>query len=111
MAKTPSAASVKSYAVGLHKGFVVTKRKEEERPASRKKRTSERVRTIRKMMRGLTGLTSIEKRILEMLKTGVSKVEKRAFKLLKSRYGTRSRAIKKREELNNIIKNMSKKAA
>lgn len=110
MAKTPSVSSVKSYAVGLNKGFIVTRHSEQDRPVARKQRTSERVRTIRKMMRSLTGLTSIEKRILEMLKTGVSKVEKRAFKLLKKRFGTRSRALKKREELNNIIKNMAKKA-
>ena len=60
-------------------------------------------------MRSVTDLSMFEKRILEMFKSGVVKVEKRAVKLLKKRLGSRSRAMKKREELVNIINNLKKK--
>ncbi len=99
-----------SFAVGLNKGFVVTKVKKQARPVDRKRRTSERVRSIRKLIKSVAGMTGFEKRLLEMFKTGVSKVEKRAFKLIKRRLGTRRRAAKKRDEFGRIIKNLTKKA-
>ncbi len=43
-----------------------------------------------------------------MLKTGVTKVEKRAFRIMKKRYGTRSRAMKKKTNFLRIIKNTKK---
>ncbi len=98
-----------SFAVGLNKGFIVTKVKKVDRPVDRKRRTSERVRSIRKIVKSVAGMTGFEKRILEMFKTGVSKVEKRAFKLIKRRLGTRRRATKKRDEFGRIIKNLAKK--
>ena len=98
-----------SFAIGLNKGFLITKAKKEDRPAARKRRTSERVRSIRKLIKSVTGMTGFEKRILEMFKTGVSKVDKRAFKLIKRRLGTRRRATKKRDEFGRIIKNLAKK--
>lgn len=39
-----------------------------------------------------------------MYKTGVAQVEKRAFKLLRKRLGKRSRAIKKRDNINQFIR-------
>ena len=91
----PSTDCVLSYPLGLHKGFVVTKLDNKERPMNRKARTSNRVREIRKLMDSVTQLSPFEKRILELFKMGVQKVDKRAFKLLKKRLGTRRRAIKK----------------
>lgn len=107
MAK-PTTESVRSYAVGLNKGFVVTRVKKIARPASRKSRTSNRVREIRKLVLSVTNLSAFEKRIVEMLKTGVQQVEKRAFKALRKKLGKRSRALKKREELLNMIRNSKK---
>ena len=49
MAK-PSNDCVQSYHVGLNKGYTVTKHKRPVRPASRKGRTSDRVREIRKIV-------------------------------------------------------------
>ena len=46
----PSNDCVQSYHVGLNKGYTVTKHKRPVRPASRKGRTSDRVREIRKIV-------------------------------------------------------------
>ena len=109
MVKLPSTDCVKSYAVGLNKGYVVTRVTPRFKPSSKKGSTSKRVREIRKLMRSVCDLNPLEKRTLEMYKTEVAQVEKRAFKLLKKRLGKRSRAIKKRDELNNLIKMAAKK--
>ena len=109
MVKTPSSNCVKSYAIGLTKGFVVTKHKKVERPSDRKNKTSSRVRSIRTLIRSVTGLSSFEKRLMEMYKTGVPQVEKRAFRILKKRLGTRHRAMKKKADLEAVIKNQAKK--
>ena len=42
----------------------------------------------------MVGLSSFEKRVMELFKVGAVHVEKRAFKLLKKRYGRRKRALK-----------------
>jgi hypothetical protein len=49
-------------------------------------------------------LSPFEKRVLELFKMGVQKVDKRAFKLLKKRLGTRRRAIKKHQKIQDTIK-------
>ena len=100
---------VNSFAVGLNKGFLVTKLKKAEKAVDRRKRTSNRVRGIRKVIASVVGLTSFEKRIMEMNKTGVTKVVKRAFKILKKRLGNRRRATKKQEQINLTIKKLAKK--
>lgn len=51
---TPSTDCVISYPLGLHKGFVVTKIDNKERPMNRKSRTSNRVREIRRLMDTIT---------------------------------------------------------
>ena len=49
MAK-PTSECVQSYHVGLNKGFAVTKLERPKRPVSRKGKTSNRVREIRKII-------------------------------------------------------------
>ena len=46
--------NVLSLPLGLHKGFIVTKLANKERPMNRKERTSNRVREIRKLMDSVT---------------------------------------------------------
>ena len=110
MPKSNSSEVIRSLKVGLNKGFKVTKHEASKpRPASRKAKTSEKVRVIRSMMDSICGLSAYEKKILEYYKSGVQKVEKRAFKSLRKRMGTRRRALKKQERLMNILKNLRKK--
>ena len=108
MAKLPSTDSVKSFPVGLNKGFIVTKVARNGKKQTFKN-ASNKNKEIRKLIRSVSGLSPLEKRTLELFRSGVTQVEKRAFKLLRKRYGTRKRALKKRDQLNNIIKNMAKK--
>ena len=104
-----STSPINSFAVGLNKGFLVTKIKKTPRAVDRKAKTSERVRGIRSLISSVVGLTSFEKRIFEMYKTGVSKVGKRAFRMLKRRLGTRRRALKKQDQIDIALKKMAKK--
>ena len=106
MAKIVSQDCVKSYIVGLNKGYVTTKLPKRVRPCQRKGRSSNRTREIRNLVLSVTGLTPLEKRVTELLKTGVTKVVKRAFKMLRKRLGTRKRAMKKRDMIETMIKNM-----
>ena len=98
-----------SFSVGLNKGFLVTKIKDINRPVDRKRRTSNRVRNIRKLIKGVVGYTSFEKKVIEMNKTGVNKVVKRAFKMVKKRLGSHQRAKKRQEKVVHLIKELSKK--
>ena len=104
MVKAPSSNSVQSLAVGLNKGFLVKKPVAAKAVRTNKHGARERSRDIRKLVRSIVGLTSFEKRLVEMFKVDNKKVEKRAFKILKSRLGTRSRALKKKADFMAMIK-------
>lgn len=107
MGKVP-AESVRGYAIGLNKGYVVTKRDARAKPSNRRK-SSKRVTLIRSIIRSVTGLAAYEKRALELLKVGEAKVEKRASKFLKNRLGTWKRANAKKEFIQGIIKSRQAK--
>ena len=104
MVKALSPSSVQALAVGLNKGFLVKKPTAAKETRVNKHGALERSRDIRKLVRSIVGLTSFEKRLLEMFKVDNKKVEKRAFKLLKARLGTRSRALKKKADYMAMIK-------
>ncbi|NXV38742.1 RL36 protein, partial [Rissa tridactyla] len=81
-------------AVGLNKGYKVTKNVSKPRQCRR---------------RGvICGFAPYERRAMELLK--VSK-DKRALKFIKKRVGTHIRAKRKREELSNVLAAMRKAAA
>lgn len=104
--------NAKGVAVGLNKGFITTKlseRKTRERPVLRKGRKGKRVTLIRQIIREVTGFAPYEKRILELLKTGLSKDSKKALKVCKQRLGTHLRGKKKREELEEVLRQQRKK--
>jgi len=102
----------KGLAVGLNKGFITTKlseKKTRERPVLRKGRKSKRVGLIRQIVREATGFAPYEKRILELLKTGLSKDSKKALKVCKQRLGTHLRAKRKRDEIEEVLRQQRKK--
>ncbi|XP_015383034.2 60S ribosomal protein L36-like [Citrus sinensis] len=80
--------------VGLNKGYIVTKKELQPRPADRKGKTSKRVHFVRTVIREVAGFAPYEKRITELLKVGK---DKRALKVAKRKLGTHKRAKKKRE--------------
>mmetsp|Transcript_2440 Transcript_2440/g.6372 ORF Transcript_2440/g.6372 Transcript_2440/m.6372 type:complete len:149 (-) Transcript_2440:2070-2516(-) len=95
-------------AVGLSKGHVVSKRKLAARPSQRKGKLGKRVKVIRDLIRDVVGSAPYEKRLMELLKVGR---DKRALKLAKRKLGTHLRGKKKREEMGNLLRKMSRKAA
>mgnify|MGYP003594606805 CR=1 FL=1 len=109
MVKAPSQASVKSVAVGPHKGFIVTKPKvKRARPSSRKGKGSKRTHEIQKLVSSMVGMTPFQKKFYEMIKSDVEKVTVRAIRLAKRRYGSRKRALTLRKNMENLIKNAHK---
>lgn len=84
-------------AVGLNKGFPVTKRAQAARPSHAKARLSRRTKHVRELIHEVVGLAPYEKRLLDMLKTGGASAEKRMYKFAKRRLGTHKRAQKKRD--------------
>jgi large subunit ribosomal protein L36e len=90
-------------AVGLKRGYQVTKRVPPPRPARRKGVTSRRVKAVREIIREVCGFSPYEKRIMELLRNNL---DKRALKFAKRRLGTHSRGKKKREELQGVIQRM-----
>jgi large subunit ribosomal protein L36e len=102
----------KGIAVGLNKGHVLTKIKKTpktQRPSYRKGRLGKRVDLVRHVIREVCGMAPYEKRILEYLKTGTAKDSKKALKLAKRRLGTQRRALRKKEELENVLRQQRKK--
>jgi len=63
---------------------------------------------IRDLIRDVVGSAPYEKRLMELLKVGR---DKRALKLAKRKLGTHLRGKKKREEMGNLLRKMSRKAA
>jgi large subunit ribosomal protein L36e len=102
----------KGIAVGLNKGFITTKlsdRKTRERPVQRKGVKGKRVAFIRQIVREVAGFAPYEKRIMELMKTGTAKDTKKALKLCKRRLGTHWRGKKKRDYLEDVLREQRKK--
>merc|ERR1712066_787993 len=94
--------AVEGYAVGLNKGFLVTRSTKRVRHTAR--RGGERVELLSKVIKSVAGFAPYEKRALEMYKVGNTKLDKRANKFLKKRLGTWGRSKRKTEELTNFLK-------
>ena len=104
----------RNIAVGLNKGFVTTKidpkkAAKSPRPSLRKGKLGKRVEIIRGVIKSVCGLAPYEKRIVELLRVGSSKDSKKALKLAKARLGTHRRGLKKREALEEWLRQQKKK--
>ena len=85
--------------VGLNKGFIVTKPKVNTRklkPSYKKGKLGKRVKMVREVIREVCGLSPVERKMMELIRTGVAAKEKRALKLARKRLGTHTRAKAKR---------------
>ena len=103
--KIQSADCVNGYSLGLNKGFVVTKNlARRARHSTRKGLMPERIVLLTKTIKSVAGFSPYEKRALEMFKVGNTKLDKRAKKFLKKRLGTWSRANRKTEEIQTLLK-------
>ena len=107
---------MKGLAVGLNKGFLTTKSATiRERAVLRKGTLGKRTGLVRKIVRECTGFAPYEKRVyflykvMELIKTGIAKDYKKALKLSKKRLGTHRRAMNKRSEMEEVIRQQRKK--
>jgi len=102
----------KNLAIGINKGHVVTKIKRsftETRPSYRKGKLGKRTAFVRDVIQEVTGFAPYEKRIIELIKTGQAKDGKKALKLAKKRLGTLVRGKRKRDELEEVVRQQRKK--
>jgi large subunit ribosomal protein L36e len=90
-------------AVGLKKGWILTKREKKERPSSTKGRLGKRAAIVRDVVRELCGFAPYERRVMELLKGGGNNPQKRAWRFSKKRLGTHVRAKRKINEMANAI--------
>ncbi|KAF8822776.1 ribosomal protein RPL36 [Cardiosporidium cionae] len=100
-----------SIAVGIRKGYLVTKRDLPAKPVKRKGQICSRVKMIREVIREVAGFSPYERRIMELVKVGTSAAFKRALKFSKKRLGTHRRAKAKRLEMQEVVIQQRKKQA
>lgn len=96
-------------AIGVNKGFIVTRREPAARPIQRKGKLSARTALIREVIREVAGFAPYERRMIELLKIGSAATFKRALKLAKKRLGTHKRGKKKRDEMVEAVSAMRRK--
>jgi large subunit ribosomal protein L36e len=89
-------------AVGVNKGFTVTKTDHKARPSRSVGRLSKRTSLVRELIGEVCGMSPYERRMLDVLKTGGTGAEKRMYKFAKRRLGTHKRALKKRDQVKEM---------
>jgi len=85
-------------AVGLHRGFPVTKHPRKPQACRGKPKSMHHL--VHDVVREVCGYAPYERRVLELLRNGL---DKRALRVCKRKLGTMARAKHKREELNNLM--------
>ncbi|EWC46294.1 60S ribosomal protein L36 [Drechslerella stenobrocha 248] len=95
MAKEPT-----GLAVGVNKGYKVTRRDSKPRISRTKGKSSKRTLFVREIVKEVAGLAPYEKRVIELIRNSK---DKRARKLAKKRLGTFGRAKRKVDELTRVI--------
>ena len=87
-----------------HKVNVIKKKDRRERPSRRKGRLGQRTAFVRSVIKEICGFAPYEKRMIEILKSGGPKDTKKAYRFAKKRLGTHKRAMRKRAEMDKIIR-------
>ena len=85
-------------AVGLNRGFPVTKHPRKPQAARGKPKSFHHL--CHDVIREVCGYAPYERRVLELLRNGL---DKRALRVCKRKLGSMARAKHKREELNNLM--------
>nr|ALS04644.1 60S ribosomal protein L36 [Pseudodiaptomus poplesia]ALS04752.1 60S ribosomal protein L36 [Pseudodiaptomus poplesia]ALS04956.1 60S ribosomal protein L36 [Pseudodiaptomus poplesia] len=93
---------------GMEKGHKTTKNTLKPRANKSKGKLTKHNKFVRDLVREVVGFSPYERRAQELLRIGK---EKRCLKFLKKRLGSHDLAKKKREEMQNVLQAMRKKAA
>eukprot|EP00356_Strombidium_inclinatum_P005616 CAMPEP_0170491256 /NCGR_PEP_ID=MMETSP0208-20121228/10680_1 /TAXON_ID=197538 /ORGANISM="Strombidium inclinatum, Strain S3" /LENGTH=106 /DNA_ID=CAMNT_0010766803 /DNA_START=51 /DNA_END=371 /DNA_ORIENTATION=- len=89
--------------VGLNKGHIVKTVSNPKKNVHNKGKISKRCAAVREVINEIAGLSPMEKRMSELIKTGIPAKEKRALKFARAKLGTHKRAMARREAVNNMI--------
>lgn len=84
----------------MNKGHKVESKEVAPKISKRKGALSQRTKFVRSIVSEVSGLAPYERRLIELIRNAG---EKRAKKLAKKRLGTHKRALRKVEEMNQII--------
>mmetsp|Transcript_96079 Transcript_96079/g.133326 ORF Transcript_96079/g.133326 Transcript_96079/m.133326 type:complete len:121 (+) Transcript_96079:23-385(+) len=95
-------------AIGLNKGFVVTKRQPRARASRRKGQLSRQRKFIRQVSREVAGFSPYERRLIDLCRNNL---DKRALRLAKKKLGSHKRAKAKREEMQGVAFRLRQEAA
>ncbi len=98
--------------IGLNKGFIVTKPKVDHqklRQTRKMGKLGKRVALVREVIREVAGLAPYERKIMELIRTGVASKEKKAVKMARHRLGSHTRAQRKRDEIQDLIRAQKRK--
>ena len=97
--------------VGLNKGAKVSAAPKvwKKSPVSRKGKLSKRCKHVREVIREVAGLSNLEKKMLELVRTGVAAKEKKAVKTARAKLGTHKRAKVMKNVIDNIIQAQRRK--
>jgi large subunit ribosomal protein L36e len=98
-------------AIGLNKGFPVTKLDKKIRPKHSKGLLGQRTKFVRALVREVVGLSPYERRLLDTLKLNLPGTDKKMYKMAKKRLGSHKRANNKREQIKTILSQMRMKQA
>eukprot|EP01128_Nolandella_sp_AFSM9_P001970 TRINITY_DN12372_c0_g1_i1.p1 TRINITY_DN12372_c0_g1~~TRINITY_DN12372_c0_g1_i1.p1 ORF type:complete len:111 (+),score=36.11 TRINITY_DN12372_c0_g1_i1:54-386(+) len=90
-----------SIAIGLNKGFQITKIDRRPKVAKTKGVRGPRAKLAKEVAREISGYAPYEKRVMEYLRNGL---DKRALRLARKRLGTHQRGKRKREELQDAVR-------
>jgi large subunit ribosomal protein L36e len=93
--------SSRGIALGLKKGFQITKVDKRRKVAATKGKRGPRSKLAREVAREVSGWAPYEKRVMEYLRNGL---DKRALRLARRRLGTHQRGKRKRDELADAIR-------
>jgi len=97
--------AVEGLSVGLDKGYQVTKHPRKQKQSRHKGKGSKKTHVVRELVREIVGFAPYERRTMELLRIGR---DKKALKFLKKRIGQHTRAKRKRDEIQGIIREMRK---
>merc|ERR1712232_1124612 len=95
-------------AVGLNKGYVVTKRTPKEKPSRRKGQNTRQRKFVKEVIREVAGFAPYERRLIDLCRNNL---DKRALRLAKRKLGTHRRAKRKREEMSAVAFRLRQEAA
>jgi len=98
-------SAIEGLSVGLDKGYHVTKHARKQKQSRVKGKLSKKTRVVRELVREIVGFAPYERRTMELLRIGR---DKKALKFLKKRIGQHTRAKRKRDEIQGILRDMRK---